>query len=245
VKVEVDEGDRLVDIEQPRDRPHPDRAVAAEDEGELPRRDRSGDPVRGVANDLDDLGQVLSSRIPAVGAPAPGLAVAVIPGLDTGVRQGLDQASVSEGSRSPLLTGREGAGAGRDPDHTHGTTHRLTLARGIPRPGRANAVVRHSRDGGELVAALASDQEVVPSWPRRVLLPRRMSEARGVPVGLNGPAMGTSFGWEPPGPHGSEQAYCLRSGSTSHIPLSRALGLEPRLLPSVADLGYVPRGVQL
>jgi hypothetical protein len=84
MQIEVEERDRLTG-EQPGDRPHSDRAVAAEDERELPRRDRSGDPVGRVADDLDDLGQVLSSRVPAVGAPAPGLAITVIAQIDTGL----------------------------------------------------------------------------------------------------------------------------------------------------------------
>ena len=98
-------------------RPDPHRAVAAQDEGDLTSEDGLAHPGPRLADELDNLPQVLGARPIAIGAPAPGLAVAIVGDVQPAVAEQPDQASLAEGSGRLLLAGREGAGAGWDTDH--------------------------------------------------------------------------------------------------------------------------------
>jgi hypothetical protein len=119
VEVEVDEADAVGSLRVAGDRADPDRAVAAQDEGDLSGEDRLDDSRRRVVDDLDHLAEVLGVRALAVRAPAPGLAIAVVGDLDPAVTEQRDQACAPQRFGRLLLAGREGARAGRDADHTH------------------------------------------------------------------------------------------------------------------------------
>ena len=90
VEVEVDEPDAVGALDVPGDGADADGAVATQDDGDLLGEDRFHHPRRGVVDDLDDPGQVLSVRALAVGAPAPALAIAVVGDLDAGIAKQLD-----------------------------------------------------------------------------------------------------------------------------------------------------------
>jgi hypothetical protein len=85
VEVEVDQADAVGGLGVPRDGADPHRAVAAQDQADLAGEDRLAHPRGGVVDDLDDLAQVLSPRACAIGAPAPGFAIAVVAHLDAAV----------------------------------------------------------------------------------------------------------------------------------------------------------------
>src|SRR5204863_399430 len=80
---------RALDV--PGDGADPDRAVATEDQGDLLGEDRLDHPCRGVVDDLDHPGEVLSLRALAVGAPAEDVAVTVVGDLQPAVAEARDQ----------------------------------------------------------------------------------------------------------------------------------------------------------
>jgi hypothetical protein len=124
VEVEVQEADVAERRLRAGDRPDPDRAITAEDQGDSTRhREPVGDSCRRRPYPFHDRAQVLGATVCAVRSPRPRWRVAEITHGHAGVGQSLDEPGCAKRGGCLMLSDAAGAGPRWNPDEGDFSRH--------------------------------------------------------------------------------------------------------------------------